>query len=404
MRRATKAARRRCSSSMPDSSADHRGAAHPGRAAAPRRGRRRPLQRRLGCFPRGARRRSAGLRRRSCSTGRRRRRAWTGARRRCRHAAGGLVAAADLLALTLLTLARGVGRRRGRRHGAALRRADGFGGPHAAFIAVREGLAALDAGPPRRRQRGRRRAPGATASRCRPASSTSVARRPPATSAPRRCCSPSWPGMYAVYHGPDGLRRIAERVHASPAAAAAACGRRRRARARHLLRHDSPCGCPRRPDEVIAAALDGRAQPAAGRRDHGGVQLRRDHRRRRRASVLAPSGPGGAWPTTPGKTYPRGPTRSAHRRVPDPPVFHVPLRDRDDALPAALADRTCARPHHDPAGLVHDEAQRHHRDGADHLARVRRCTRSRRATRRGATGADRRARADGWSRSPATTP
>ncbi len=39
----------------------------------------------------------------------------------------------------------------------------------------------------------RRRPPGATGWRCRPASSTSAARRRPATSAPRRCCSPSSP-------------------------------------------------------------------------------------------------------------------------------------------------------------------------------------------------------------------
>ena len=43
------------------------------------------------------------------------------------------------------------------------------------------------------------------ASRCRRASNTSAARRPPATSAPRRCCSRTWRRMYAVYHGPEGL-------------------------------------------------------------------------------------------------------------------------------------------------------------------------------------------------------
>ncbi len=26
-------------------------------------------------------------------------------------------------------------------------------------------------------------------------------------------CSPSWASMYAVYHGPKGLREIADRVH-----------------------------------------------------------------------------------------------------------------------------------------------------------------------------------------------
>ena len=50
--------------------------------------------------------------------------------------------------------------------------------------------------------------------RCKPASSTSAAKRPRATSAPPRCCWRSWPSMYAVYHGPEGLKRIAQRVHA----------------------------------------------------------------------------------------------------------------------------------------------------------------------------------------------
>ena len=38
----------------------------------------------------------------------------------------------------------------------------------------------------------------------------------------------------------------------------------------------------------------------------------------------------------------------------------------------ARRPRPRARPHDDPARVVHDEAQRHHRDDADHLARVRR--------------------------------
>ena len=40
--------------------------------------------------------------------------------------------------------------------------------------------------------------------RCRPASSTSAARRRHRISAPRRRCSPTSPPLYAVYHGPKG--------------------------------------------------------------------------------------------------------------------------------------------------------------------------------------------------------
>ncbi|GAO22047.1 glycine dehydrogenase [Alicycliphilus sp. B1] len=61
---------------------------------------------------------------------------------------------------------------------------------------------ALHARAPRRRERGRARPAGPTASRCRRASSTSAARRPP----PNICTAQVLPAviasMYAVYHGP----------------------------------------------------------------------------------------------------------------------------------------------------------------------------------------------------------
>ncbi len=65
--------------------------------------------------------------------------------------------------------------------------------------------------------------------------------------------------------------------------------------------------------------------------------------------------------------------RHQHLGVPHPSGVHpVSHRDRDDALPA-VAGRQGYRvgPQHDSARLVHDEAQRRRRDGADHLARVR---------------------------------
>ena len=177
--------------------------------------------------------------------------------------------------------------------------------------------------------------------------------------------------MYAVYHGPDGLRGIARRVHSRTTRAGAALERagspwptassstpwssRRRGAPRPSL--------PRRPR--AASCCDWSTTTASGSRAG---------RRRRRPTSMRSSTRSGPRPASrpPGAALPeallrRGPILvhpvfSEHHSETSMLRYLRRLSDKDFALDRGMI----------PLGLVHHEAQRDDRDGAGRTARVRR--------------------------------
>ena len=182
--------------------------------------------------------------------------------------------------------------------------------------------------------------------------------------------------MYAVYHGPDGLRGIAA-PRAPDGATLLAAGLRsggvdaghdrssstrvtargarpgRRAWSRRPTAPGSTCGCVDA-DRVGIACDETTTVEHIARCGRRSVSPTVDERR----------SSGGALPSRAARST----DFLTH------PVFHTHRSETAMLryLRSPVRQGLRAGPGHDPAGLVHDEAQRHHRDGAGHLARVRR--------------------------------